>query len=240
MNRRFSRIFVLAFLSAYYMCAHSGTISIPNPIVAGTPANAAAVQGNFQALADAINVLSARVDKLDGTTPLTASDMVGQYDISQFRTNINNNLTDTSLPTWDNYKQMIEFVAASGVMTLNADGTGTLSLTNLSTLYGCHYSPPQSMTSSTNCPQASSLGPKSYDIINYPFTWNFASTASGYQLSSTIMSKPMIIMPGAKFAFGVDQVLGGVFANNAVASLAPPNYNGSYISGTMITIVRKR
>ena len=64
----------------------SAQVSVPNTFAAGTPARAAEVNANFQALVTAMNSLSTRVSKLEGN--IVSSDLVGTYTVNQFQTEL--------------------------------------------------------------------------------------------------------------------------------------------------------
>lgn len=216
----------LAICSLFFAAAAHATTpySVPNTFVAGSPAKAADVNGNFTALVNAVNALSGRIDKIDGTVALTAADIVGVYDLSQFRVNINSILT-----TPNNFPQVAEFVAVTGVITFNADGTGAVSLNDKSMLYGCPYLNTAATTlAGQTCPYTTlTSGPTTYAYTG-TFNWTFANG----QISSGLSQTPLIMVPGARMAIGVDQVPTGFLANGTVDNVSAV--------GTMFTIAKKR
>ena len=98
--------------------AGAETTTVPNKFTPGTPANAADVNANFLALANAITTLSARVDKLDGSIPATALTMVdlaGKYSIEVFGTVLKQNDADIH--------NSISTGVTQGTISLSIDGT---------------------------------------------------------------------------------------------------------------------
>lgn len=114
----------------------SAQTTVPNTFTAGSPAKAAEVNANFQALVTAINSLGARVDsvstrvdsvtarvgKLEGT--LTATDVAGTYALYGLQTDV-----IPSAVSGMNEGQM-EAISYSGTAILTATSTlgGTLTL----------------------------------------------------------------------------------------------------------------
>lgn len=109
---RFTALFLLALACA----SVSAQTKVPNTFLPGTPAKAADVNANFQALATAINALASRVDKLEGN--ITQADLAGTYTVNGFQTEFNGG----DFGRVNNYVYL-------GTMTLAADGTGSYSLT---------------------------------------------------------------------------------------------------------------
>jgi hypothetical protein len=85
--------------------------TVPYSFSAGSPAKAGEVNANFQALATAINALSARLDKAEGK--LTAADIVGTYRFQSLQPEIGNG-------------PYVRFDVFDGTITFKADGTITL------------------------------------------------------------------------------------------------------------------
>ncbi len=67
----------------------SAQTSVPNTFVAGQPAKAADVNADFQALVTAINALTTRVTKLEGTT-VAAADLAGTWTFIGYQDEIDN------------------------------------------------------------------------------------------------------------------------------------------------------
>lgn len=120
MRRLIRSSIVALYMTVFTTCAVAAT-TVPNTFTAGTPAKAADVNANFQALATAIDTLSARVDKLDGTTPVTMADLAGTYVI--------NGLQMGSFKSVSTPQGWIDNYTYQGTLTLVADGNGTLSNT---------------------------------------------------------------------------------------------------------------
>lgn len=112
MKQKFLNFAVLAALSGFALAA-----SVPNTFTAGTPAVASQVNANFAALVDAVTSLESRVNKLEGQG-LTAADLAGTYSVAVLS-------TSTTAPQANNGR--MEHVASSGTLTLNANGTFSLS-----------------------------------------------------------------------------------------------------------------
>lgn len=91
----------------------SAQVTVPNTFTAGAPAKAAEVNANFQALASAINTLTARVAKLDGQA--VAADLVGTYAVNGIQTGL----------TPGTGGGHVSAVTYQGTITLAANGTGT-------------------------------------------------------------------------------------------------------------------
>src|SRR3954454_13262447 len=69
-------------------------VTVPFTFSAGSPARASEVNGNFQALVNAINGLTARVAKLEGQ--ITAADLEGSYTLEGLQIGlITNNKVET-------------------------------------------------------------------------------------------------------------------------------------------------
>jgi len=88
-------------------------VTVPFTFSAGSAARASEVNGNFQALVNAINGLTARVAKLEGQ--IVAADLAGSYTIAGLQIG----LISTNL---------VETISYGGTLTLAANGTysGTL------------------------------------------------------------------------------------------------------------------
>jgi hypothetical protein len=89
---------------------------VPNTFLPGTPAKAADVNANFQALATAINALAARVDKLEGK--IVQADLAGSYTLQSFQSEFNGG----------DFGRVANYVN-TGTVTFNADGTGSYAAT---------------------------------------------------------------------------------------------------------------
>lgn len=74
------RSLLLAFSCAVSSVGVMAQVTVPNTFAAGSPARAADVNANFQALATAINGLTTRVNRLEGG--LAAADIPGTYNFS--------------------------------------------------------------------------------------------------------------------------------------------------------------
>lgn len=93
----------------------SAQVSVPNTFAAGTPARAADVNANFQALVNAVNGLTSRVSKLEGQ--VTAADLAGTYAIHQFQTELGGGVS----------QRVAVYTSSAATLTLAADGTGSVS-----------------------------------------------------------------------------------------------------------------
>jgi hypothetical protein len=101
--------------------------TVPFTFTQGTPAKAAEVNADFQALATAIDTLSARVDKLDGTTSVTMADLAGTYSVQAMYTELRANITGSSYSN----------VSTQGTLTLAVNGTTTFTgIDQIKTLAG--------------------------------------------------------------------------------------------------------
>jgi len=135
---------------------------VPNTFTAGTPAKAADVNANFQALATAIDTLTARVDKLDGTTAVTMADLAGTYVINGLQTEV---FKDGGTPGgW------IRNYTYQGTLTLAADGNLTLSNTETGTLFKLGVSGDMIPNISASPPAVSSYSLPSNDSL----TWSLS------------------------------------------------------------------
>ena len=85
-------------------------VTLPYTFKAGTPAKAAEVNADLQALATAVNGLNARVQKLEGA--ITAADLVGTYAVNQFQIEIGSNPG-----------ARVAAYTGKGTLTLAANGT---------------------------------------------------------------------------------------------------------------------
>lgn len=104
---------VLSCLLAGACTFVSAQVTLPNTFTAGSPARAAEVNANFQALTTALNGLTTRVAKLEGQ--ITANDLVGTYAVSQFQTELG------GAPA-----ARVAVYTGGGSVTLAANGTGSL------------------------------------------------------------------------------------------------------------------
>jgi len=92
--------------------------TVPYTFAAGSPAKAGEVNANFQALASAINALSARLDRAEGR--LTAADIVGTYRFQSLQTELNGGASNN-----------VRVYTFDGTVTFNADGTVSFSTTDV-------------------------------------------------------------------------------------------------------------
>jgi len=111
---RYSR--VLCLLSLCVAGTAVAQTTVPNVFTAGTPARAAEVNGNFQALAAAIDALAARVNKLEGGATTDADD-TGTDNLSILQVGI-----DVETPP---RPADVEGISYNGSVTFNADHTFT-------------------------------------------------------------------------------------------------------------------
>jgi hypothetical protein len=115
-SMRYSRIVGLMLL-----CAAGGTAlaqtTVPHTFTSGTQARASEVNANFQALATAIDNLSARVGKLEGGT--TDADVVGTYSWRALQIGVGWEVAPRPAD--------IEAIVYAGTFTLAADHTFTAS-----------------------------------------------------------------------------------------------------------------
>jgi hypothetical protein len=105
---------VAAVIFALLGGAASAQVSVPNTFTAGTPARAADVNANFQALVTAVNTLSSRVSKLEGQ--ITSADLVGTYAVNQFQSELGGGASGR-----------VAVYTGGGTVTFAAGGTGTVS-----------------------------------------------------------------------------------------------------------------
>ena len=189
MHRLIRRFVTLAFV-AYSTIAVAAPVTVPNTFTAGTPAKAADVNANFQALVTAINTLSARVDKLDGTTAITAADVVGTYTMNGLMVQVFKGPQAAGTPgvTYDTAGSG----AVSGTVTINADGTGSVSPISIN-------------FSQMDMPEYDPMNPASVANVTSGITTapgeNFTWTLTGNTItSSTGMS--MRLQPGAQVIAG--------------------------------------
>jgi hypothetical protein len=98
------------FAFAWFAVAAHAQVTVPFTFGPGTPARAAEVNSNFQALVTAVNNLGARVSKLEGQ--ITAADIAGVYKWSGLQIGLIVGGT-------------VESISYSGTVTLAADGTFT-------------------------------------------------------------------------------------------------------------------
>src|SRR4051812_7194615 len=117
--------------------AHAQT-SVPHSFSSGQPARAAEVNANFQALATAINNLTARVDRLEGAA-VTAANVAGTYQLFGLQTGI--------APSGSG---LIETITYTGTVTLAGGGTYTGSLTESANVLGVGNPPNLSSRSPTD------------------------------------------------------------------------------------------
>jgi hypothetical protein len=99
----------------FLACAANGNAqtTVPFTFSAGSPARASEVNGNFQALVNALNSLTARVAKLEGQ--ITGADLAGSYTINGLQTGL--------IPN-----NRIETIAYTGTLILRADATYSFNL----------------------------------------------------------------------------------------------------------------
>lgn len=169
MHRLIRRFVTLAFVACSTI-AVAAPVTIPHTFTAGTPANAAHVNANFQALVTAINTLSDRVDRLDGTTPVTAADVVGTYTLSGLMVQVFIDGVSTA---------RVDHVASgamSGTVIFNADGTGSNTISmNVSQM---------NMPKLANVASTVVTGPQSLPVET--FTWtltgNTMTTSTGLSM----------------------------------------------------------
>ncbi len=90
-------------------------VTVPHTFTSGTPAKASEVNAYFQALVTAINSVSDRVAKLEGT--ITAADIVGTYQFENLQVGID-------VPSGDP-----EVIGYHGPIIFNANGTFTCTFT---------------------------------------------------------------------------------------------------------------
>ena len=118
-------MFKLPLLVAILGCFSitSFAASVPNTFTAGSPASAAQVNANFNALVSAINTLEARLSKIEGKTLLTAAEISGEYHYTGFgnelRANPNSPISEQN---WSD----------TGKLILKNDGTFSLAFANQS------------------------------------------------------------------------------------------------------------
>jgi cytoskeletal protein RodZ len=119
-DTKFWRIFMRHLSAGFLVLLLSGAANaqttVPNTFVAGTPAKAADVNADFQALVTAINNLATRVSKLEGK--FTAADIAGTYAIAGLEVELGKE-SDT--------RAVIHNADSNASLTLNADGTFSLS-----------------------------------------------------------------------------------------------------------------
>lgn len=112
------RTILLALSLVALSCGVSAQTSIPNTFAAGTPARAAEVNANFQALATAINTLTTRVAKLEGSG-LTAADIAGTYAVTGMQMGL---IPSVGTPGAGTNQGLLESISYSGTLTLTAGG----------------------------------------------------------------------------------------------------------------------
>jgi hypothetical protein len=105
--------FKLFLCSLFLGAAAHAQVTVPNTFQPASPAKASEVNANFTALATAINALTARVAKLEGT--IVAADLVGTYAMSGLGVETNNN--------------HIAHYAFQGSIVLNANGSASYTVT---------------------------------------------------------------------------------------------------------------
>ncbi|MDE2420859.1 MAG: hypothetical protein KGO49_06730 [Gammaproteobacteria bacterium] len=98
-------------------CTTSGLI--PYTFSAGTPIVADQVNTNFQSLATAISNLQTTVGKLNGSVALTSTDLVGTYSMNYLQNELHGQTGSGGYAEVDSY-------TSGGTVTLNSDGTGTM------------------------------------------------------------------------------------------------------------------
>jgi len=238
------RSFIRSSIFAFSLLVCSGVAgaatTVPNIFTAGTPAKAADVNADFAALATAIDTLtanvktlsdfvntlpaavqsaridvqSARIDKLDGTTPITAADIVGVFQANTFRADVT-----------QDQNQKSEFASVTGTVTINADGTGTIVATEFVAPFVCPF-PLAYGTILTGCPD-------SRTPVTHPFAPNvsgFTWSLSGGQLITSISSVPFSVLAGGRLLVAADHFPGVLSA-----------YSSGFIAqGVMMHIMVKK
>jgi hypothetical protein len=111
---RYSPLLCLLALCAFGDPALAQT-TVPHIFTAGTPARAADVNANFQALAAAIDALAARANKLEGGA-VTEADVVGTYRLSFLQIGIDHEAAGIGAT---------EAISYDGTWTFAADHTFT-------------------------------------------------------------------------------------------------------------------
>ena len=160
----------------------SAQVSVPNTFAAGTPARAADVNANFQALVTAINAIGTRVAKLEGQ--ITAADLVGTYTLHQLQTELGGGTSER-----------VAVYTGGGTVTLAANGTGTIS-GNIE--LGHQLNLPAGTLTPINRPQATSN-----------FTWTYAGgaiSALGGSLS-VVAGGRLLVFTGVNPADGTNVIL---------------------------------
>lgn len=105
--------FKLFLCSLFLGATAHAQVTVPNTFQPASPAKASEVNANFTALATAINALTARVAKLEGT--VVSADLVGTYALSGLGIETNNNHT--------------AHYAFQGTVTLNSGGAVSFNVT---------------------------------------------------------------------------------------------------------------
>ncbi len=109
---------ILCTLAVFSAVGSSALAAVPFTFTNGQPANATEVNTNFNALVQAIDALTARVDALESST--TAS-LAGTYDYFEVKVDVDNTMANS---------YSIAGGGASGTVVLNGNGTGSVNLTN--------------------------------------------------------------------------------------------------------------
>ncbi|MEJ0037856.1 MAG: hypothetical protein WDO68_17575 [Gammaproteobacteria bacterium] len=114
---RYASLLSILALCAVGQTAMSQT-TVPNTFTVGTPAKAAEVNADFQALATAIDALATRVGKLEGGATVD-TDIVGTYKVSFLQVGVG----------WTGGPATIEAISYEATLMFAADHTGTLAVT---------------------------------------------------------------------------------------------------------------
>ncbi len=168
--------------------------TVPFTFTSGTAAKASEVNADFQALATAIDALSARINKLDGTTPVTTADLAGTYTLTGWMSQVFiDGMSVLPAPLYD----INGFGVLSGTVTLNADGTGS----NSFTINGSQMVTQDISTIRTTSPISLNRAviQKAFNVVlpTASFTW----TLSG-NVVTTSHGMSMRAQPGAKVLAG--------------------------------------
>lgn len=124
----------------------SAQVSVPNTFAAGAPARAADVNANFQALVTAINALTTRVSKLEGS--IVSADLVGTYALNRFQSELGGGAS-----------QRVAVYTGDGTVTFAAGGGASISG---NTELGHQLNLPSGTLTAINRPQASGTSTWSY------------------------------------------------------------------------------
>lgn len=156
----------------------SAQVSVPNTFAAGTPARAAEVNANFQALVTAMNSLSTRVSKLEGN--IVSSDLVGTYTVNQFQTELGASSSTSA--------GRVAVYTGGGTVTFAVDGSATWSG---QTELGHQLNLPSLTLTAINNPQATSTTTWSYSGGKVTFFGTTFTVVSGGRLLITTSVNPL-------------------------------------------------